>query len=174
MKQFFIVTPLIDQQKIIKKFFSFWRSDSGIAYNANRNEALNLVSVADRLEAVVAEIEKKEGKKPLLIGTSARRSVSAEASSSAKATADRSSDRQAGKTISFYDQGMVFKEGRPVILLLGTGQGLSDQLIDRCDYILSPIHGFSDFNHLSVRSAAAIIMDRWLGLNKRIEKKLPE
>ncbi len=140
IKQFFIVTPLIDQQKIVKKFFSFWRSDSGVAYNANRHEALNIVSVVDRLDQAVAEIEKKEGKKPLLIGTSARKT--------------------AGKAISFYDQGMVWKEGRPVILLLGTGQGLSDQLIERCDYVLNPIHGFSDFNHLSVRSAAAIIMDR--------------
>ncbi len=154
MKQFFIVTPLIDQQKIIKKFFSFWRSDSGIAYNANRNEALNVVSVVDRLEAAIAEVEKKEGKKPLLIGTSARETT--------------------GKTISFYDQELIFKEGRPVILLLGTGQGLSDQLIDRCDYVLNPIQGFSDFNHLSVRSAAAIVMDRWLGLNEHIDKKLPE
>lgn len=154
VKQFFIVTSLIDQQKIIKKFFSFWRSDSGVAYNTGRHEALNLVSVVDRLEAAIAEVEKKEGKKPILIGTSARET--------------------AGKTISFYDQGTIWKEGRPVILLLGTGQGLSDQLIDRCDYVLNPIHGFSDFNHLSVRSAAAIIMDRWLGLNERIDKKLPE
>lgn len=154
MKKFFIVTPLIDQQKIIKKFFSFWHSASGISYNANRHEALNLVSVVDRLEAAIADIEKREGKKPLLIGTSARET--------------------AGKQISFYDQGVVWQEGRPVILLLGTGQGLSDQLIDRCDYVLNPIHGFSDFNHLSVRSAAAIIMDRWLGLNERIDKKLPE
>jgi len=154
LEQFFIVTPLIDQQKIIKKFFSFWRSDTGIAYNANRNEALQVVSVVDQLDQAITAIEQKEGKKPILIGTSAR--------------------PVAGKTISFYDQETVWKEGRPVLLLLGTGQGLSDQLIARCDYILNPIHGFADFNHLSVRSAAAIVMDRWLGLNERIEKKLPE
>jgi tRNA (guanine37-N1)-methyltransferase len=154
LKQFFIVTPLIDQQKIIKKFFSFWRSDTGVAYNANRNEALNLVSVVDRLDQAMNEIEAKEGKEPLLIGTSAR--------------------KMAGKMISFYDQEMIFEQGCPVLMLLGTGQGLADQLLGRCDYILNPIHGFSDFNHLSVRSAAAIIMDRWLGLNERIEKKLPE
>jgi len=150
MKQFFIVTPLIDQQKIIKKFFSFWHSDTGVAYNAQRYEALNLVKVVDSLEAVVAEVEKKEGKKPILMGTSARKTE--------------------GKTVSFYDQSMVWKEGRPVIMLLGTGQGLADQLIDRCDFILNPIHGFSDFNHLSVRSAAAVLMDRWMGLNERIDK----
>lgn len=154
MKQFFIVTPLVDQQKIIQKFFSFWRSEGGIAYNANRHEALNLVHVMDRLDQVIAAIEQREGKKPLLIGTSARKTT--------------------GKMISFYDQDMVWQEGRPVLLILGTGQGLSDDLMSRCDYILNPIHGFSDFNHLSVRSAAAILMDRWMGRNERSDKKLPE
>ena len=154
MKQFFIVTPLIDQQKIIKKFFSFWKSDSGVDYNKGRHMAINLVSVADKLDDVVADIEHKEGKIPILIATSARKT--------------------AGKSISFYDQQNVWKHDRPVVLLLGTGQGLSEQLIDRCDYVLNPIHGFTDFNHLSVRSAAAIIMDRWLGINEQFDKKLPE
>ena len=43
--------------------------------------------------------------------------------------------------------------------------------IKRADYALVPLAGMTDFNHLSVRSAAAIILDRWLGIN---EKKLPE
>lgn len=155
VKNFFIVTPLIDQQKIIKKFFSFWRSDTGIAYNANRHEALNVVCVADRLDQVLTNVEDKEGKKPILIGTSARKVVN-------------------HPTITFHDQGLVWGQGRPVVLLFGTGQGLSEQLLSRCDYILNPICGLSDFNHLSVRSAAAIVMDRWMGLNERAEKKLLE
>jgi hypothetical protein len=48
---------------------------------------------------------------------------------------------------------------------LGTAKGLSDELIARCDYLLLPIEGFTDFNHLSVRSAAAVILDRWMGIN---------
>jgi hypothetical protein len=36
-------------------------------------------------------------------------------------------------------------------------------MIERCEYILEPIAGASDYNHLSVRSAVSIIMDRLLG-----------
>ena len=56
---------------------------------------------------------------------------------------------------------------KPVLFILGTAGGLSEAILAQCDYILLPIEGFSDFNHLSVRSAAAIIFDRWLGLNPR-------
>lgn len=154
MKQFFLVTPLVDQQKIIAKFFSFWGSDAGIAYNQNRHEALKVVRVVDTLDQAIAAIEKKEGTRPIVIGTSAR--------------------KVAENILSFHDQGMVWREGRPVLIVFGTGQGLSQHLLARCDYLLVPIEGFVDFNHLSVRSAAAIVMDRWLGLNERVEKKLPE
>ncbi len=154
LKQFFMVTSLVDQQTIIKKFLSFWKEGGGVTYNKKRHEAMSDVTVVDTLDQVVAAIQKKEGKKPLLVATSARTAP--------------------GEPITFYDQQKVWAHDRPVVLVLGTGQGLSTQLIDRCDYTLNPIHGFSEFNHLSVRSAAAIIMDRWLGINEQYEKKLPE
>ena len=50
-------------------------------------------------------------------------------------------------------------------MLFGTGQGLSPLIIEQSDYLLLPIDGFSEFNHLSVRSAVAIVLDRWLGVN---------
>jgi len=45
---------------------------------------------------------------------------------------------------------------------------LSEGVIERSDFLVSPIIGMSDYNHLSVRSAAAIILDRWLGVNYKI------
>jgi hypothetical protein len=57
----------------------------------------------------------------------------------------------------------MLKEGNPYLLLLGTAWGLSENLIAEADYVLEPIKGVSDYNHLSVRSAAAIIMDRLMG-----------
>lgn len=149
LKNYFIVTPLIDQQKIVQKLLDFWSSDIGIDYNPQRHGAVSRVKLVPGLQEVVDTIEAKEGKKPLIIGTSARLQ-----------------DAE-GKLISFSDQGLIWSQDRPVLLLLGTAQGLSEQIIKACDYVLSPIDGFSDFNHLSVRSAAAIIFDRWLGLNPK-------
>ena len=49
---------------------------------------------------------------------------------------------------------------RPLLLLLGTGWGLADHLIPSVTHVLTPIEGGSDWNHLSVRSAGAILLDR--------------
>lgn len=149
LKNYFIVTPLADQQKIVEKMLSFWASDIGIEYNPQRHSALSRVKLVPELVDVLKVIEAQGGKKPLIIGTSAR-----------------AQDAQ-GKEISFHDQELIWREERPVLFLLGTAQGLAKEIIDQCDYVLNPIKGLSDFNHLSVRSAAAIIFDRWLGLNPK-------
>jgi hypothetical protein len=61
----------------------------------------------------------------------------------------------------------VWSHDRPVLLIFGTGKGLTEEVIAHCDYLLLPIHGFTDFNHLSVRSAVAIVLDRWLGIMEK-------
>ncbi len=155
IKQLFLVTPLKDQQKIVRHFLSFWKEGFGVEYNKNRHQALDLAQVKHDLASVIASIEQKEGKKPILIATSAR-------------------PVEGENMITYFDQERIWQEGRPVLLLFGTAHGLSSELIDRCDYILNPIYGLTDFNHLSVRSAAAIVLDRWLGINERYPKKLPE
>lgn len=145
IEQYFIVTPLIDQQRIVQKFLSFWHDGQGERYNKNRYDAVRRVLVESDLAATVAAIEAREGKRPLIISTSAQ-AVGGH------------------KMITYNDQSIVFTQERPVLIVLGTGQGLDQDVIDASDYVLCPIEGFSDFNHLSVRSAAAIILDRWLGM----------
>jgi len=45
-------------------------------------------------------------------------------------------------------------------LMFGTAWGLADELLDTCDYTLAPILGKAGYNHLSVRSAVSIYLDR--------------
>ena len=47
-----------------------------------------------------------------------------------------------------------------VLLLFGTGWGLAPEALARMDDVLEPVRGTTDYNHLSVRSAASIILDR--------------
>jgi hypothetical protein len=49
------------------------------------------------------------------------------------------------------------------MLLFGTGWGLSNEIVDRCDKMLMPIKGNCDYNHLSLRVALGIILDRIFG-----------
>ena len=53
--------------------------------------------------------------------------------------------------------------GGNYLLVFGTGWGLTDELLARADYVLRPIYGAGEYNHLSVRSAVSIILDRLMG-----------
>jgi tRNA (guanine37-N1)-methyltransferase len=150
LKGYSIVTPLIDQQKIVQTLLDFWQQGVGITYNPSRHEALNQVTCRSSIDEVIAQIEAKEGKRPLLIATSAKES-----------------DKTEAKRITYHDQDLVWRHDRPVLFIFGTGHGLSPALIQQCDYLLLPLIGFTSFNHLSVRTATGIIFDRWLGINPK-------
>lgn len=145
IKKYYLVTPLVDQQHVVKKLLEFWHTSIGLEYNPHRHEALALVTLVSSLEEALEDIERKEGKRPLMVATSAQ-------------------SYEGVETISYDEQEKVWEHKKPVVFLFGTARGLSVELLRRCSYVLGPIEGFSSFNHLSVRSAAAIVLDRWLGL----------
>lgn len=145
IKGYSLVTPLKDQQRIVNTILDFWHT-TGIEYNRQRHEAVKLIDMHNSLKEVIDAIEKKEGKKPLLVGTSAQSVGQAE-------------------LITYKDQAQVWAQGRPVLFIFGTAKGIAAEVLEGCDYVLLPIEGFTQFNHLSVRSAVAVILDRWLGVN---------
>ena len=57
-------------------------------------------------------------------------------------------------------------EGEHFLVLFGTAWGLAQEVIEAGDGILPPISGLGNYNHLSVRSAAAIVLDRLLGVRE--------
>lgn len=54
--------------------------------------------------------------------------------------------------------------GVPLLVLFGTGWGLADDQLPQVSRIITPISGRPAWNHLSVRSAVAILLDRLYGL----------
>ncbi|HEY6201035.1 MAG TPA: tRNA (guanosine(37)-N1)-methyltransferase TrmD [Candidatus Binatia bacterium] len=145
LKGFYVVTPVKALQKLSLKIIAHWETGYGAEYNETRKDALALARVTDTLDDTIIDIERECGEKPRLIVTSARKG------------AHRSPFTRLRK--------MLCKETAPFLILLGTGWGLTDEVLARSDYILEPIEGDSNYNHLSVRSAAAIILDRLLGTN---------
>ncbi|KKQ32868.1 MAG: tRNA (guanine-N(1)-)-methyltransferase [candidate division TM6 bacterium GW2011_GWF2_37_49] len=146
IKKYFLVTGLEDQFKIMQQFLEFWHSDVGLNYNASRYKAVERVKPVRSFDEVVKDIEELENAKPLIVTTSAK-------------------DHGNGTKIDYNSQGLVWKHNRPVLIVLGTGQGLCEEIMKKSDFILAPVTGMTGYNHLSVRSAAAIILDRWLGLH---------
>ena len=50
--------------------------------------------------------------------------------------------------------------GTPHLIVFGTAWGLAPEIFDGVDATLEPITGNTGYNHLSVRSAVAVILDR--------------
>jgi tRNA (guanine37-N1)-methyltransferase len=143
IKGFYVVTPVKALQKLALKIIDHWQRGYGSQYNTTRKEALALVRVKDTLDDVLIHVEQECGEKPRIIVTSAR---------------------PGGERTSFAQvKDMLINTTHPFLILLGTGWGLTETIISQSDYVLEAIEGCTDYNHLSVRSAAAIILDRLLG-----------
>ena len=150
LSKFYVVHPTKILRQLALKICEHWESGYGATYNPNRREALQLVSVVSYFEDVIADIELRTGKFPKVI------------TSSAKKAATNTQPR-----ISFIElKAMLATTTEPYLLLLGTGWGLSEELLERADYHLEPINSCTgNYNHLSVRAAASIMFDRLFGDN---------
>jgi hypothetical protein len=143
MDGLYVVTPLASQQALLRRIARHYSEGFGAEYNPSRKEALSLVRVVESLNDAIQDMAARLGETPLLVATGAsgyHRSIG---------FADLRGDIRAGE--------------KPYLLLLGTSWGLVREIMDECDRILEPIAGRAGYNHLPVREAAAIIIDRLLG-----------
>jgi hypothetical protein len=140
-RRFFVVHPGTYQKQLARSVLSYWQDGEGRDYNAKRSEALSLVDVVGTLEDAIIKTELETGQSVKLIGTSAKSSEN---------------------RVSFLEMSQIIASGSDAqyIMLLGTGWGMHQEILDRVDYFLEPILGAGAFNHLSVRSAAAIMLHK--------------
>jgi len=141
-KKYFLITPIKNQQAMVKKILGFWEADSGLIYNPDRKDALAEAEVIDSIELAIAEITRIEGRKPLVVVTGAN------------------FETYDGKEKELIEK--IRLDGSPMLLLFGTGWGLTASVTEQADFRLEPIFGIANdgYNHLSVRSAVAIYCDR--------------
>ena len=120
-----------------------WDSGFGSSYNPNRQDALGVLDIVSDLDEAIMKIEKRTGMLPKLLATSAR----------------DGEDRLSYSSM----RSIMESEGGSYLLMFGTGWGMGPELMQRADYTLKPICGPTEYNHLSVRAACAIILDRLRG-----------
>lgn len=144
VKNLFISTPSPEQHNMVNYIQDYWQEGYGATYNPDRKEAFNVLVPVKNIEESCLTIEKQSGNRPCLIATSAKR-------------------YERSKSYDFVAKELIQQGDRPVLLCFGTGHGLTEEFVEHCDYILDPIEGSKDFNHLPVRAAVAIILDRLLG-----------
>jgi hypothetical protein len=143
LARYYVVTPLPEQQELSRRIVRHWREGWGAEYNPKRKAALELVTVMTTLDEAVNDLERELGGPVRTVATGAGGAL---------------------RSVSYADMaGLLARGDENYLLLLGTGWGLTSEIMDRADLILAPITGSGAYNHLAVRSAAAIIVDRLLG-----------
>jgi tRNA (guanine37-N1)-methyltransferase len=144
---FYATTPIALQRDRIAGIAASWREELGRRSPDHRSRAVAAVETRASLDEVAAELEGRHGAAPLRVATSAQRGATPVPPIGFAELAAR----------------VLADPLRPVLLVLGTGWGLAPEAIASCDHILAPVSGRPEFNHLSVRSAAACILDRLFG-----------
>ncbi len=142
VRRYYVIHPLETQRKLIGDILDYWQKGYGAQYNMDRKTAFDKVALIPSLEETLAEIGRENGRDPVLITTDAR---------------------VYPNTIGYQDMRQKFADGNPYLVLFGTGWGIEKDTMQKSDYILEPVYGPGEYNHLSVRSAVAIILDRLLG-----------
>ena len=141
VEAFYVVTPLQDQQDLVRQIIDHWVTGVGARYNPDRRAALGLIRLKASLSEVLEEVDAAGGQKPQVVVTSARMSNS---------------------DLTCADLKQLISNDRPVVLVFGTAWGLAPEVVAAADFRLAPISGPGDYNHLAVRSAVSIILDRIL------------
>lgn len=143
VRAMYMVHPVAEQREFALRVLDHWRLDHGRLYDSRRREALELVEVVEDLEAALKAASVLANAYPILVYTSAR------ASGGASYRELRSRVEENG--------------GPPFMLMLGTGFGLAPVMRHRADLVLNAVRGPGEYNHLSVRAAASVILDRLRG-----------
>jgi len=132
----YIVHPIPAQQNLALKIIDHWTHGSSAKRIPDRKDALATVKVVPTLEDA-----------RLACGADTELWVTAA--------------RPVGRPTTWADaKHRITTGGPPVLLVFGTSWGLAPEVIDKANLLLEPIHGAGDWNHLSVRAACAISLDR--------------
>ena len=134
---FYVVTPAPEQRRLAETIIGHWQTGHGADYNPDRREAFDGTLVVPDLASALADWRSRTDTAALPLLTAAGR----------QGTHD-------------FPAARALLESTPLMLVLGTGWGLAPELFTHGWPQLEAIRGTGDYNHLPVRAAAAIMLDR--------------
>lgn len=144
VSRYYIVAPVDSQRDFVQRVMTHWSEGPGQDLNVTRKEALEIVRLVRDLNEAAEDLA-AGGADPVFVATSARPLPNAISFEAMRARIDAQPDT-------------------PFCLVLGTGYGLDAAVLAEMDLMLPPLAGPTDWNHLSVRSACSIMLDRLRGV----------
>ncbi|MFO0553258.1 MAG: RNA methyltransferase [Polyangiaceae bacterium] len=145
LEAMFVVHPIEAQRELAARIRDHWVLGSGRRRIPDRATALELVRIVPLLEDAIADLGGPDAVELWTTAAAAR----------------------GRETVGYHDARARLESDDPrhVLLLFGTGWGLAGEVVDKAHAHLAPVAAARDtgFNHLSVRAACAIVLDRLLG-----------
>jgi hypothetical protein len=171
IKRYFIVTPVEAQHRVVSRILRHWKSENAKEYHPDRATALARVELCKDFDEVVKWVNEDQASGAAVDGASEEfrevpEVVLTDAQVRPETQARMTSYAEYRKELEGASEGR--KKTRPVILVFGTGWGVANLFFPRVHRILAPVYGHKEdpegeYNHLSVRAAVAIILDRLFG-----------
>lgn len=138
---FYVITPLAAQQRLVQRIMKHWLEGFGASYNPDRGEALGTVKVVDTIDDMMENLRFEKDEAALIV----------------------SSAHDDDSAVSYQETRERLAGVNRAALLFGTAHGLDQSVMRRADIRLKPIKGAGEYNHLPVRCAASIIISGLLG-----------
>lgn len=139
LSRYYLVTPAVEQQLLAARIIGHWQQGAGASYNPDRCRALDCVRVMNSFDEALADWRALAGPQGTAVLTGARHHHGLD-----------------------YPGARDLAEQRPLLLVFGTGHGLAPELYAPDRPCLAAVRS-GRYNHLSVRTAAAIVLDRLVG-----------
>jgi hypothetical protein len=140
---YYVVHPIEAARTMVGRIVDHWTFGSSAVRIPDRKDALSIVRTVGTLDDAIAAHGAASGGVVETWVTTAL---------------------EIGTTMTFEAaRARLATEGPPVLLLFGSGWGLGPDATRRATHVIEPIYGPGAYNHLSVRSACAISLDRLRG-----------
>jgi len=139
---YFVAHPILAQRELVTSILEHWTEGSGGRRIPDRKEAFRVLRIVESLDAATDALGGRDGVE--VWATAARR---------------------LGARLGFGEaRARLEHPGKTILLVFGTGWGLAPSVLEAADAVLAPIVPVrGDYNHLSVRAACAIVLDRLMG-----------
>ncbi len=139
VRRLFVVQPTPSQQALVTRLLTHGRA----ADRPSDRGRFDHARLVDSLDAAIAAATEDANARPLVIATTAQQKM---------------------HFFSFSDLRNLVTAGTPTLLLIGKARGLAPSVFERADGILEPISGGTGFDHLPVRAATVVLLDRLVGI----------
>ncbi len=146
---YYLVNPLVEQVALVKRILSHWNTPRSQEWHPDRYEALSRIQMLPYFHEVKADLAARyPGLRQEVAMPDARPLPNQLSYSEIRSKWENES------------------EPSVKIIVFGTGGGVSEAFYPEVHTYLAPIYGplkAEGYNHLSVRAAAAVILDRLYG-----------